>query len=152
MPKRIYQSVNTVIITCGLWNTLYKVYIVPGVSTACVFLTILCRKFSNCSRWSHETGLRVALEDKRPQWRRTVCYQGKAKFHMSHGGRRNIVKMLKMTPLFLSNHTLYLFFHSCLSLTNLFQHKEKKSKDAHASSIQPLYIRFLMSIPSGFPL
>lgn len=59
MPKRIYQSVNTVIITCGLWNTFYKVYIVPGVSTACVFLTILCGKFSNCSRWSHETGLRI---------------------------------------------------------------------------------------------
>lgn len=64
MPKRIYQSVNTVIITCGLWNNLYKVYIVPGVSTACVFLTILCGKFSNYSHWPHETELRVELEDE----------------------------------------------------------------------------------------
>lgn len=135
------------IITCGLWNTLYKVYIVPGVSTACVFLTILCGKFSNCSRWSHETGLRVALEDKRPPWR-TVCYQGKAKFHMSHGGRRNIVKRLKMTLLFLSN---YLFFHSSfLTMTNFFNIKKKNPKMHMLLSIQSLYVCFLMSIPSCF--
>lgn len=90
MPKRIFTKVLPLIV-CGngFWSTFIS-YKAKSIKPLPVYSlsTLPLGPVRLGWDWGRRRGC---------HWRRAFCDQGKASFHMSHGGRRNMEK-LKVIP------------------------------------------------------
>lgn len=129
----------------------YKVYIVQVVQPPMFFLPFRVQSLSTLPLGPVKLGCRWGRKIRGLHWRRAFCYQGKVSFHMSHGGRRNIMEKLRMmwhNSVPRQVYIVFIFFTPASDYSDSFLHLKKTLK--YTGCI--LNFHFLMSNASGFPL